>query len=127
MRPRHTSAWGRLATLIAAYAFVLQTALAPIAAAAAAKYAATDAELSTICAEHTASGDSSVPASPHDHDAPCKFCVGCPATALLAPDSVPAATAGFAVATIHWHPSNHFVADKTWLGGKQARGPPALT
>jgi hypothetical protein len=124
---RHKSAFGRLATLIAAYAFVLQTALAPIAAAAAAKVVNANDTLATICAEHSAAGDPSAPAAPHENDAICKFCVGCPAAAVLGPADVAAGTASFAVTTIHWHATSHFVTDKTWLSSKQARGPPALT
>ena len=117
---------GRVAAWIAAYAFVLQTVLAPVAAAAA-KQPAAAATLLVLCAEHTPAGDQGLPAAPHDHDRACKFCVGCPATALLAPDSFATAAIDPAIVAVRWIPVSHFVADKNWLAGKQARGPPSLT
>jgi hypothetical protein len=121
------SFWGRAATWIAAYAFVLQTVLAPVAAAAATQAAKAEAALQIVCAEHDQAAGQSLPAAPHEHDAACKFCVGCPATALLAPDGFVTAVVDLAISGVRWHPISHIVVDKNWLAGKQARGPPSLT
>jgi hypothetical protein len=123
---RGRSIWARAAAWLAAYAFVLQTVLAPIAATAATKAAADSAEL-VLCVEHAAALDQTQPIAPHDHERLCKFCVGCPANALLAPETLASTSVGFAINAISWHVVFHLVPDRNYLVGKQARGPPALT
>ncbi len=125
---RAKSIWARAAALLAAYAFVLQTVLAPIAAAATPRAVPADSAALVLCAEHAEALDQTQPIAPHDHEVLCKFCIGCPASALLATDSSShAAVISFAITPIHWHAVSHFVSDRDFFAGKQARGPPALT
>jgi hypothetical protein len=125
---RGRSIWARAAAWLAAYAFVLQTVLAPIAAGAATTAAPADSSQLVLCAEHSEALDHTQPIAPHDHEAICKFCIGCPANALLAPDTLShAAIISFAITPIRWHAVSHFVSDRDFFAGKQARGPPALT
>ncbi len=124
---RGRSIWARAAAWLAAYAFVLQTVLAPIAAAAATKTVSANSALLVLCAEHAGALDQNQPIAPHDHEAICKFCIGCPANALLAPGHVCRAGVDFAITPIGWHAASHFVSDRDYFAGKQARGPPALT
>jgi len=124
---RGKSIWARATVWLAAYALVLQTVLAPIAASAAANTAATDAALLVLCAEHTGTVGQTQPVAPHDHEHLCKFCIGCAANALLTPDTFATAGAGFAITQIGWHFVFHLGPDRDYLAGKQARGPPALT
>ena len=113
---------------LAAYAFVLQTAFAPIAAAAATRADAANAAQLAICAEHTSALDQTQPITPHDHDAICKFCVGCPGgAAVLAPDTFATIAIEVAISAVRWHAISHLVPDRDYLASKQARGPPALT
>lgn len=120
--------WARAVAWIAAYALVLQAVLAPIAAAAATRAVPADSAALVLCADHDLPPDQTQPAAPHDHEAVCKFCIGCPANALLAPDvSTNAVVIGTAVGPIRWHVVSHFVFDHDFLAGKQARGPPLLT
>ena len=121
------SIFARAAALIAAYSFVLQTVLAPIAAAAATKAVPADSAALVLCAEHTASPEQTRPAAPHDHEAICKFCIGCAASALVAPDALTNAVIAFAIAPIHWQLAPRFVSDRDFLAGKRARGPPIPT
>lgn len=121
------SIWARTAAWLAAYAFVLQTALAPIGAAAATRSVAADAAPVVLCAEHGEALDQNQPIAPHDHEVSCKFCIGCPANALLAPDTFASAGVEFAITPIHWHAVFLAGPDRDFLAGKQARGPPALT
>ena len=120
------SIWARAAAWLVAYAFVLQSVLSPIAAAAARPVPADSAQL-VLCVEHTEALDQTQPIAPHDHEVLCKFCIGCPANALLAPDTLASAGVDFAISPIHWHAVSHFVSDRDFFAGKQARGPPALT
>lgn len=123
---RGKSIWARAAAWLAAYAFVLQTVLAPIAAAAATVPA--DSAPLLLCAEHAEPLGHTQPIAPHDHEVSCKFCIGCPANALLAPDTASnAAVISFAITPIRWHAVSRFVSDRDFFAGKQARGPPALT
>ena len=126
---RAKSVWARAAALLAAYAFVLQAALAPIAAAAATKTVQSDPVALVLCAEHAAAAEQSrdQPIAPHDHEAICKFCVACPAKALLAPDTLASASIGFTISPISWHTAFLSGPDRDFLSGKQARGPPILT
>jgi len=71
--------------------------------------------------------DQNRPIAPHDHEASCKFCVACPASALLSPDTFASAGVDFAMTPVRWHAFAHFVSDRDFFAGKQARGPPALT
>lgn len=119
------SIWARAAAWLAAYAFVLQTVLAPIAAAAAA--IPTDSAPLVLCAEHADAANQNQPVAPHDREAICKSCVGCPANALLAPDTFASASVDIAITPIRWHVVSHFVSNRDFLAGKRARGPPALT
>ena len=112
---------------LAAYAFVLQTVLAPIAAAAATRAVPADAAQLVACAEHAETVDQTQPAAPHDHEAICKFCIACPASALLAPDMLASAGVHFAVTPVHWPLASRFISDRDFLAGKRARGPPILT
>jgi hypothetical protein len=121
------SVFARAAALIAAYAFVLQTVLAPIAAAAATKGVSADSASLVLCAEHTASPEQTPPVAPQHHEAICKFCLGCPPGALLAPDTLSSAAVDFATTPLRWHVLPHFVSDREFLAGTKARGPPALT
>jgi len=117
----------RAAAWLAAYALVLQTVLAPIAAAAATNAAAADTAQLVLCSEHAGALDRSQPVAPHDHEQLCKFCIGYTASVLLAPDTFAAARADFAISPIRWHVVLHLVRDRGLLGDKQARGPPTLT
>ena len=123
------SVWARAAAWLAAYAFVLQTVLAPIAAPAATGTIPADAAQLVLCAEHAATLDQnqSQPVVPNDHDAICKFCVSCPANALLAPEMVASAAVVVAVTPIHWQAVSRSASHRDFLGNKQARGPPTLT
>ncbi len=114
---------------LAVYAFVLQTVLAPIAAAAATTGAPADAVQLVLCAEHPEAlgQDQNQPIAPHDHEVICKFCVGCPANALLAPDAVVSAAVAVAVVPVRWHAASFPGSGRHFLGSKQARGPPTLT
>jgi hypothetical protein len=112
---------------MAAYAFVLQAVLAPIAAAAATRAFPADAAPLVVCAEHAATPGPTQPAAPHDHEAICKFCIACPASALLAPDMFASAGVDFAITPVRWPLVSRFVSDRDFLAGKQARGPPRLT
>jgi hypothetical protein len=117
----------RAAAWLAAYAFVLQTALAPIAAAGATRTIPADSAALVLCAEHTETLDQNQPVTPHDHEAICKFCIGCPANALLAPEIFASAGVDFAITPIRWRAVFVSGPDRDFLAGKQARGPPALT
>ena len=121
---RNRSAFGRVVAWIAAYAFILQTVIAPIAAAA--RVSVADAALSAICAEHAPATNPDSPAGNPDHDSACKLCVACASVALLAPE-IPSAAIRQAAVTLRWHATSYPVASKSWLAGKQARGPPSLT
>jgi hypothetical protein len=126
---RGKSVWARAAAWLAAYAFVLQTVLAPIAAAAATRATPADTAQLVICAEHTQALDQNQnqPVAPHDHDAICKFCVGCPSNALLAPEAFASTAAAPAITPIRWHVAYPLVPDRDDLAGNKARGPPART
>ena len=122
------SIWARAAAWLAAYAFVLQTVLALVAAAAATRAVPADTASVVLCAEHTQVLDQYQPVTPRDHEAICKFCIGCPANALLAPDTVAsAAEIDFAITPVRWHAVFSSGPDRDFLAGKQARGPPSLT
>lgn len=120
------SVWARGAAWLAAYAFVLQTVLAPIAAAAAARTVPADAAQLVLCAEHVATLDQhqNRPIAPNDHDAICKFCVGCSANALLAPEIVASAAVDIAATPIRWQAVSRSDSHRNFRGSKQARGPP---
>jgi hypothetical protein len=119
------SIWARTVAFLAAYAFVLQTVLAPIAAAAATTTVPTDTASILLCAEHGQALDQNQPVIPHDHEAICKFCIACPANALLAPDALASAAAiAFSITPIHWQAAARFVSDRDFPAFKQARGPP---
>ena len=119
------SIWARAIAWVAAYAFVLQAVLAPIAAT---RTIPADSAPLVLCAEHAEALDQTQPADPHNHEAICKFCIGCPANALLAPDpSTEAVVIGLAASPIRWHAVSSFVSDRDFLAGKRARGPPHLT
>jgi len=126
---RGKSVWARAAAWLAAYAFVLQTVLAPIAAAAATRTVPADAAQLVLCAEHAATLDQNQnrPIAPNDHDAICKFCVGCPANALLAPEMVAGAAVVVAVTPIRWQAVSRSASQRDFLGSRHARGPPTLT
>jgi hypothetical protein len=126
LRTRSKSVLGQAMAWLAAYAFVLHAVLAPIAAAASGG-GPTNAALGVICAEHLDAADPGTPSLPHDVDGICKFCVGCPAAALLTPQGVSTAALEATVSPIRWAQSERFAADKDRLANKQARGPPALT
>jgi hypothetical protein len=123
------SIFSRAAAWVVAYAFVLQTVLAPIAAAAATQAAPADSAAIVLCAEHAEALDQTgkQPIAPHDHGAICKFCIGCPSNALLAPDNFASAGVDFAIIAIRWHAVFSPGPDRDFLSGKQARGPPTLT
>jgi hypothetical protein len=127
MRTRSKSLLGQAAAWLAAYAFVLHVVLAPIAGAAATGATPANAALGIVCAEHTDAVDPAAPAAPHDLDGICKFCVGCPAAALLTPQGVTTASLEATISPIRWALSEPFAADKNRLANRQARGPPALT
>ncbi len=126
---RGKTVWARAAAWLGAYAFVLQTVLAPIAAAAATRTVPADAAQLVLCAEHAATLDQgqSQPIAPNDHEVICKFCVSCPAHALLAPEAFASAAIELAMAPVRWHAAFPSDPDHDFLGSKQARGPPALT
>ena len=123
------SIWARSAAWLVAYALVLQTVLAPIAAAAATRTVQADSAALVLCAEHAGTLDQNQtqPIAPHDHEAICKFCIGCPANALLAADTFAGAGVEFAITPIRWHAVFLSSHDRDFLTGKQARGPPILT
>ncbi len=121
------SIWVRAAACLAAYVLVLQTVLAPIAAAATTRAVPADSAALVLCAEHAEALDQTQPIAPHDHEVLCKFCIGCPANALLAPDTFASAGVAFAITPIHWHAVSRLVPDRDFFAGKRARGPPALT
>jgi len=123
-----TSVWQRAAAWLAAYAFVLQTALAPMAASAEARRAAIEVAAITDCVAHDEAGDrAAVPVGhQHDHDVACKRCVGCPTPAIAAPDNTNAVIE-LATITIRWIALGHSAPDRDWLGSERARGPPAMT
>ena len=128
LNTRGKSIWARAAAWLAAYAFVLQTVLAPIAAAGATTTVPADSALLVLCAEHAEPLDHTQPIAPHDHEASCKLCIGCPANALLTPDTLSnTAIVSFAITPIRWHAVSRFVSDRDFFAGKRARGPPALT
>ncbi len=122
------SIFSRAAAWLVAYAFVLQAVLAPIAAAAAPGPVPADTAL-VLCAEHAEAlaQTPNPPIAPHDHEAICKFCIGCPANALLAPEMLVGAAVALAVAPIRWHAAFCAGPDRDLLSSKRARGPPALT
>jgi Protein of unknown function (DUF2946) len=126
---RGKSVWARVAAWFAAYAFVLQTVLAPIAAAAATRAVPADTQQIVLCAEHAQALDQNQdqPVAPHDHEAICKFCVGCPSNALLAPEAFASTAAAPAITPIRWYVASHLVPDRDDLAGNNARGPPAQT
>jgi hypothetical protein len=128
MRLGRPSVWQRAAAWLAAYAFVLQTALAPIAASAQARQAAIEAAAVTDCVAHLEQvGNGGEPlGSQHDHDAACKRCIGYVTAAVATPDH-PAVLVEFAALTIHWTATGSVVADRDWLDSHRARGPPAMT
>jgi hypothetical protein len=123
------SIFSRAAAWLVAYAFVLQTVLAPIAAAAATRTTQVDPAAVVLCAEHSEALDQTEkqPVAPHDHEAICKFCIACPSNALLAPDTFAGASVDFAITAMRWQAV--FAADPncSFFAGKQARGPPTLT
>jgi hypothetical protein len=123
------SIFSRAAAWLVAYAFVLQTVLAPIAAAAASRTAQADPAAVVLCAEHAEALDQTEkqPIAPHDHEAICKFCIGCPSNALLAPDTFAGASVHFAITAVRWHAVFAADSNRSFLAGKQARGPPTLT
>jgi hypothetical protein len=127
LRTRSKSVLGRAMAWLAAYAFVLHVVLAPIAAAAASGGGPTNAALGVICAEHLDTTDPRTPSAPHDVDGTCKFCVGCPAAALLTPQGAATLSLEPTISPIRWAELEPFAADKDRLANKQARGPPALT
>ena len=117
---------GRAAAWLAAYAFVLHIVLAPLASVALGGTPAT-AGLDIICAEHADAANPGTPAAPHEQDRICKFCVGCPAAALLTPQGFVTAALEPTVSPIRWVRFAPIADDKDRLANKQARGPPALT
>jgi len=120
--------WASALAWLAAYAFVLQTALAPVAAAALTHADAANSAQFVVCAQHANALDQTQPTAPHDHDANCKFCVGCPGgAALLAPETFVTVAIDVAVSPVHWHAAFHLGPGRDFLAGKQARGPPTLT
>ena len=120
------SIFSRTLAWLAAYAFVLQTVLAPIAAAAATRDVLTESTQVVLCAEHTGAVDQN-PTSTHDHEIFCKFCLGCPAHALIAPETLAGTGLDFAVTTFRWRAISSFGPDRDFRSSHQARGPPTLT
>ena len=118
----------RAAVLLVAYAFVLQTVLAPVAAAATTRLVPTDTVPVVVCAEHAQAQDETQPISPHGHMTICQFCLGCLASAFLTPDTrANGAAIALGVTPIRWQAVPRFVSDRDFLAGNPARGPPVLT
>jgi hypothetical protein len=112
--------------MIAAYLFVLQTALAGIAVTQAAAAAPSSQLPFVLCAEHASAPDS-LPDQP-SKQAPCEHCVACVMAAVALPTRDPAAAGVVRFAhRATAPPAQDAVATPAWrLGFHPSRGPPRI-
>jgi hypothetical protein len=111
---------------LVAYAFVLQSVLAPIAVlAAAAPTSADGTSFIEICSGRAPLAAGTDRLNPMQHDAGCKHCMGCIPVALLPPDVVPERLGTVAPVTpVRWFTLTAPDPDGPLLSGRGARGPP---
>jgi hypothetical protein len=113
--------------MIAAYVFVLQTALAGIAVSQAAAAAAPSSQLPfVLCAEHASAPDS-LPDQPAKQ-APCEHCVACVIAAVALP--TPEGSAAFIVtraAPLRIVSAQIASPTRAWpIGPRTSQGPPRI-
>ncbi|MEH2483694.1 hypothetical protein V1282_007051 [Nitrobacteraceae bacterium AZCC 2146] len=121
----------RIFVWIAAYAFLLQSLLAPLLAAPSMVHGVgLGGSVFELCIGNNDAAlqpTGGVPAGTHDDGIHCKFCVSCGPGFLIAPQIAVARVERIRSTTVRWAVIGNPVPDDTRFFGKRARGPPLLT